>query len=364
MTCTSIAIRRLALVVVLCLLIPTTWAFASPTEKGLEEAFASAAAEFRVPKPLIEALAWVESRWSDHGGQPSIENGYGVMHLADNPWNQSLAEAAAIIGLPVERVQSDTPSNIRGGAAVLASIQASLGKPLSENVEDWYQAVAAYCHSADPWVAKSFADEVYAVLERGVVANAPVKVRIMGLGPLFPDRGSYENVEALYVPGAPAYDAHWVPANPGNYTVGRDGTSIDMVVIHTVQGSYQSCIIEFQNHTDKSAHYVVRSSDGDITQMVHDSDTAYHALSYNSRSIGIEHEGYTSESGWYTTSLYISSAKITAYMSYCYGVPRDRSHIVGHSELYPGSPDPGSYWNWTYYMNKVNYWYQWYLDHD
>jgi len=51
-------------------------------------------------------------------------------------------------------------------------------------------------------------------------------------------------------------------------------------------------------------------------------------------------------------------------MCYCYGVPRDRTHIIGHKDLVPSKDDPGPYWEWDYYMPKVDYWYQWYLDHD
>ncbi|CAM5259886.1 hypothetical protein SBADM41S_08153 [Streptomyces badius] len=40
-----------------------------------------------------------------------------------------------------------------------------------------------------------------------------------------------------------------------------------------------------------SAHYVIRSSDGEVTQTVRDKATAWHARSANASSVGIEHEG-------------------------------------------------------------------------
>ena len=39
-----------------------------------------------------------------------------------------------------------------------------------------------------------------------------------------------------------------------------------------------------------SAHYLIRASDGEIAQLVAESNTAYHASSANYWTIGIEHE--------------------------------------------------------------------------
>jgi peptidoglycan hydrolase-like protein with peptidoglycan-binding domain len=52
--------------------------------------------------------------------------------------------------------------------------------------------------------------------------------------------------------------------------------------------------------------------------------------------------------------MYRSSAALTAYLCNRYSIPKDRAHIVGHSEV-PGNDhtDPGPNWNWTYYMQLV-----------
>jgi peptidoglycan hydrolase-like protein with peptidoglycan-binding domain len=52
--------------------------------------------------------------------------------------------------------------------------------------------------------------------------------------------------------------------------------------------------------------------------------------------------------------MYRSSAALTAHLCDRYGIPKDRSHIIGHSEA-PGNDhtDPGANWNWTYYMQLV-----------
>lgn len=99
---------------------------------------------------------------------------------------------------------------------------------------------------------------------------------------------------------------------------------------------------------------MVRSSDGQITQMVRDKDTGWHAKTANASSLGIEHEGFIDDASWFTDSMYRSSAALTAYLCNRYGIPKDRAHIIGHSEA-PGNDhtDPGVNWNWTYYMQLV-----------
>jgi hypothetical protein len=66
-----------------------------------------------------------------------------------------------------------------------------------------------------------------------------------------------------------------------NYS-SRSGTAISAVTIHTVQGTYAGCISWFQNcAASVSAHYVLRSSDGQVTQMVLESSKAWHVGSEN-----------------------------------------------------------------------------------
>jgi hypothetical protein len=202
---------------------------------------------------------------------------------------------------------------------------------------------------------------VYDLLAAGVRAvtrsgeTVTVKPRAVA-----PDRGQYADAPDLNAPRLAASadypSAHWVPASTSNYRVAsRDSGTIDRIIVHVMQGSYAGTISWFQNPSSKvSAHYLVRSSDGDITQMVRDKDVAYHATTYNGRAIGIEHEGYVSDASWFTDAMYRSSAALTRYVADKYGIPKDRGHIIGHVEV-PGSDhtDPGPYWNWTTYMQYV-----------
>lgn len=149
--------------------------------------------------------------------------------------------------------------------------------------------------------------------------------------------------------------AGFVPADSSNYTA-NGISSYQYVVVHTMQGSYAGSISWFQNPvSDVSAHYCMRSVDGEVTQMVRDQDRAWHVGNSNSVALGIEHEGYVDDASWYTWETYQSSARLARWLCEVHEIPVDRDHIVGHVEL-PNQThtDPGPYWNWDLYMALVH----------
>ena len=170
--------------------------------------------------------------------------------------------------------------------------------------------------------------------------------------------------------------ALWNPTSC-NYS-SRSGSEISAITIHTVQGSYSGCIAWFQNcNSNVSAHYVIRSSDGQVTQMVRESDKAWHVGSENPYTIGYEHEGYVSNPAWYTEAMYRSSANLTrdilasgyginghrtAYYPWTAttnynqaGVPGSCNRIKGHQH-FPNQThtDPGEFWDWDFYYKLIN----------
>ncbi len=327
----------------------------------LSAAFDRAAAEHGVPRDLLVALAHAETHLDGHAGEPSASGGYGVMHLVSNPTTHALEKAAELTGLPVERLRADDASNILGGAAVLRAHADELGldEAARKDAGRWYQAVARYGNASSPELARLYADAVYELLGLGV------KARGVTVEPqeITADRGELAKARDLNAPAevaGPDYpDAAWVAAHSGNYTASsRESTyAVDRVIIHVTQGSYAGTISWFQNPNAKvSAHYVVKSSNGAVTQMVRDKDIAWHAgnWNYNTRSIGIEHEGWVSDPSWFTDAMYRSSAALTRHICDKYGIPKDRAHIIGHNQV-PGAThtDPGPHWNWTTYMNYV-----------
>ncbi|HYF78212.1 MAG TPA: N-acetylmuramoyl-L-alanine amidase [Symbiobacteriaceae bacterium] len=357
-------LRVLASVLVLLLLTTSAYAGGEEFARGdkldgaLGKAFTQASRAHKVPVEILVAVAYAETHFDDHGGQPSVSNGYGVMHLVDNPGNQSLNEAARHASIPAEKIKTDPGSNVRAAAALLAAYARELnGGKLPESTADWFDAVAKYSGLADRPGQKAYAEQVYTFINQGIDATAgPEELRLEPRS-IQPNMASYAgDVSIMSTDYGPAL---WAPANSGNYTAANRESdyNINYVIIHVTQGSYSGAISWFQNASaNVSAHYVIRSSDGQVTQSVREKDIAWHAgnWTYNTQSIGIEHEGYVSNCSWFTDAMYRSSAALTRSVALKYNIPMDRSHIIGHNEV-PGAThtDPGSCWNWTYYMQLV-----------
>jgi len=333
----------------------------------MKDAFADSAKEFGVPRDLLVAVAYGESHLNGHHGQPSNDNGYGVMHLVSNPERHTLETAAKLTGESTGHLKRLDAANIRGGAALLRHYADSAGLSAADRRDagKWYPAVARYgvakaAHGASKGgpLARFYADNAYSFLHKGISQKPSGKgeptVRIAP-SKVTPDRGGYAHVEDVGTKSPDYPDAKWVPANAANFQKGRTD-KITTVVIHTTEGSYAGTIQWFQNpQAETSAHYVVRSNDGEVTQMVRDGDTAWHAKGGNAYGIGVEHEGYVNDAKWYTDAMYRSSAALVKHLCDAHQIPKDRKHIVGHSEV-PGNDhtDPGPHWDWDKYMKLVN----------
>lgn len=176
---------------------------------------------------------------------------------------------------------------------------------------------------------------------------------------------------AAAAPGGPADypGARWLTASARNYRPARRPVSsrITTIVIHTTEGSYLGTLHWFRNPGARAAtQYVIRSRDGQVSQMVRETDEAYHAGNgrVNATSVGIEHEAFIGSCAWYTDAMYRSSARLVAYLTAKYGIPIDRRHIIGHNEVpdprvagrFGGvghHTDPGRCWDWATYMALV-----------
>ncbi|MBB3062062.1 N-acetylmuramoyl-L-alanine amidase [Microbulbifer rhizosphaerae] len=162
--------------------------------------------------------------------------------------------------------------------------------------------------------------------------------------------------------------ARWVPSP---YYHNR--SSYDSTTIHTAEGTYAGTISWFQNNPRSvSAHYVIRSSDGQVTQMVRNHNAAHHVGIHNGTTLGIEHEGYVDNSSWYTNAMYNSSAALVKNFcgryaaidcSKAYNGPAHSSAVVLSSSIdvkghqhYTGQDhtDPGINWNWSKYYSLLN----------
>ncbi|GCE11468.1 amidase [Tengunoibacter tsumagoiensis] len=366
---------------------------ASPSSlsSSVNEALVQATKASGVPIELLKALAYLEGQFSNHHGQPSVDGGYGSMHLIKNKHGDTLDEAAQDLGVVVDRLKKDLPTNIRGGAAVLhdEALQLSPTHTLPSTLADWYGVVAEYSHSGTRTAALQYADALYGVLETGFrVETESGEVVVLAPQHVTPNTGTAMTIHAVTTGTLPAgckrdaavdySDAIDCILNPAIFdctpaaavypgcTYESSNRPHDLpvryVAIHDTEGSLQETLQVFQNrYSGVSIHYVI-DTDGTVYELLHDKDVGYHVGNYwyNQRSIGIEHIGYDATGFlWYNAAQYLSSAKLTAYLLKKYQIPLDHEHIVGHGTV--PSPhqttnhvDPGPYWLWTYYFELIH----------
>ncbi|WP_441250648.1 N-acetylmuramoyl-L-alanine amidase [Kitasatospora sp. McL0602] len=390
----------------------TTPAAAAAGSDALQRQFAAAAGEFHVPASVLLALSYQQTRWESHQGSPSTTGNYNVMGLTqvdvasltssgaetdgrgdgtpakaapapvttpDSPAFHTLDAAAKLIGKPADQLRTDTAQSVRGGAALLAKYQKAAGKSLSATPGDWYDALVAFSQYDAASGGSAFADRVLGTIRSGEArTTADGQTVTLAADSSVVDRPQLSSraVAPGNVECPPTLGCEAKPASSDNYSTANrpaDQDAIQYIVIHDTEGSYDGAVKTFQTSGNTSAHYIVRSGDGHVAQLVNTKDVAWHAgnKTFNMHSIGIEHEGYAIGSDskgnptWYSEQLYQSSATLTRYLAGRFDIPLDRQHIIGHDDVpkpteldSAGKPismhwDPGTFWDWSHYMDLL-----------
>ncbi len=111
-----------------------------------------------------------------------------------------------------------------------------------------------------------------------------------------------------------------------NYS-SRNGTPIRRIILHyTTSANVQGTIAWFKNpDAQVSAHYIV-DKNGDIYQMVRDSDKAWHAKNENADSIGIEHVARQNER--LTPEQEKATVQLICWLMTEYKIPKEQ--VTGH----------------------------------
>jgi hypothetical protein len=340
----------------------------------LEAGFEQAAREFDVPARLLQAISFAETRWHHalpqdqdllgHGHQRS----YGVMGLRDDDWfGRSLIEAARLIGETPEKLKLDARANIRGAAAYLSLLRSrnlSLLGVERSSLSSWATVVAQYSGIPGREESQTYVSDVFASLRNGVDLNgifiAPASLRELPWGVYDLPVAQDDPLGGGEFPGS-----DW-DASPN---ITPKGTNPTHIIIHTTQGSFAGAVSWLKNPKSQvSAHYVIRSRDGYIKQLVRERDRAWHARCWNRLGIGIEHEGFIDSPDYYTDPMYRQSAQLVQYLTRKHSITTDHLHIVGHdfwskpyfkeSELASldcnDHTDPGRFWDWDFYLRLVS----------
>ena len=298
--------------------------------------FTRVGTEMGVPPELLASISYVETRLQFVQGSEHNRTTVGLLGLSPD----DLARGARLAGVTDQAAQTDAEASVRAAAALLKNRD-----PSARTLEDFLAVL-----DDDTRV------ELTELLVRGVdgrdaaghavtIAARPELDRGAGFGTTQQSLGS-----ADYAP------ATWSAAYAGNFQV-ASRTKVDHIVIHDTEGSYTGSINWFKDPAaNVSAHYVIKSSTGAVTQMVKEKDVAWHDACFNATTVGIEHEGYAAKpEQWFTEAMYIESAKLSAYLADKYGIAKEHGTILGHGEAPDCSDhmDPGPGWNWAHYIDLV-----------
>ena len=390
----SFAMKRLKTLFVLLFLLPF---FGKAQTKELQNYNAVFDAAYQacpgIPKGLLEAISFTNTHChhlSDanyfHNGPDAMPRAYGLMGLVKDGkgyFRENLHMVSELSGISESEILERPEKNVLAYAKAferlanernaneikdyLSVIQQLSELPIGEEkdiypMQSMLYSVCLFLN--DEKKAEQFGFQKYDVDLKAVFAE------------------HYEMLTAseLGISRSPDYPpAIWDPAPECNWEPRTK--EVSAVVIHYTEGSYAGCISWFKNcDAEVSAHYVIRSVDGQVTQMVREKDKAWHARSANGYTIGIEHEAYGNIWEFFTEAMYQSSANLVRSICSRYDTIKGyRTHdrdtldngfcinnglynlggegaciqIRGHQH-YPDQShtDPGPYWDWNYYYKQ------------
>jgi N-acetyl-anhydromuramyl-L-alanine amidase AmpD len=252
---------------------------------------------------------------------------------------------------------------------IIGHREADPGTPHSacpDGAWDWdgYMALVAEAYAASlPASAPAAAEGL------GLAQGLDVDPEDMGIdGPACSDDAPPPALQAgALALNAKEYDRVSRVAISPAFTAGRAGQAVNRIVIHITDAPTTVSTVSHFTRADanSSAHYLV-GQDGEIVQFVSEADTAWHAKGANRTSIGIEHVAVKQGGATYGTTTYpympptdvqySESAALVAHLCDKYGLPANRTTIVGHREADPRtshSTCPDGAWNWDHFMNLV-----------
>ena len=362
-----------------------------------------------IPKGLLEAVAFTQTHFMhlDNSTQPSCigyPKAYGVMGLildGKNYFRNNLVKVSQLSEYSEQAIISSPEASILAYAKAFSKIQieknifslnvdkylpvlSELSEiPIDDNLQNNF-AMSAHLYQLYWFLSNSEFQDFYGFPDYqidlkklfgdnyNVLSSKSVTVSDSQITNEVGNVYKISSNNNTYSPDYPS--AIYTPAAACNYS-GRGGTAISAVTIHDVEGTYAGCISWFQNcAASVSAHYVIRSSDGQITQMVLESAKAWHVGSENPYTVGLEHEGYNNSPSWYTNAMYNTSGALVKNICFDHSIDPLKTYygpgcsgssqqcglgactkVKGH-QMFPNQThnDPGPYWNWAKYYKIIN----------
>ncbi|HLP21871.1 MAG TPA: N-acetylmuramoyl-L-alanine amidase, partial [Chitinophagales bacterium] len=338
-----------------------------PSVSVVDKYFNDAALEFNVPVALLKTIGQIENNWTQTG--PSIDQGWGIMHLVQNDYCNTLGEAAQLLGVSEQVLKDDARQNIRGAAALLQSYYNALQPVVKKDgLETWYPAVKKFTGLISDELRTIQADRYYGVMCDGAHSTTLWNEEIVlprdpKLDMAFIN-ANYHHAAEDDASRSSDYGPAVSSMTTCNYSSGRNH-SIDTWVNHWIgTGTAAGAVSWFQNCSANASAHFVTANNGTIYQVVPVANTAWHcgASGYpynNGRSIGQEHEATNANPGlWNSTAMLQASANMACYFCTQYGIATNQNNtspgICGHQNMPGTNTDcPGTI-PWSTWFNYFN----------
>ena len=348
-----------------------------------------------IPQGLLEAVSFTNTHCHHltddnyhHDGPDAMPRAYGLMGLVKDGkgyFRENLHLVSELSGVSETEILESPEQNVRAYAKAFSVLAQKSG---AKEIKGYLSVIQRLSElpigeEKDVFPMQSMLYSVCYFLNDSVyAAKYGFPKYDIDLKAAFPDYYEQLSAQNLTMTKEGDYpNAIWDPAPECNWEPRTKAVSA--VVIHYTEGSYAGCISWFKNcEAQVSAHYVIRSVDGQVTQMVREADKAWHARTANGYTIGIEHEAYGNVWEFFTEAMYQSSADLVRNICSRYqaidghrtfyrdtldngtclnyglhdlGGEEACTKIRGHQH-YPDQShtDPGPYWDWNYYYKLIN----------
>jgi hypothetical protein len=262
-----------------------------------------------IPAGFLEAQAWVATRWQHrvpdaadvHDGMPPAYGLFGLYGTDDGYLVDTLGKVAAFARLDRDALLADEAVYVDAVAAFIdheIRVRGLEGRPL-EAMRPIAELLSGIETGTDAtrYAVTSHVYELYRSAGQGIdLGVVAIPARRVDLTQVF-SAAELEQLQATQLvfdgEGNAALQAAPKKKSDASFAAGsaaaadqvnvdypgaaweeaygyssRSGSAITHVVIHTMQGSYAGSIAWFLNPDSQvSSHYLIRSSDGQITQM-------------------------------------------------------------------------------------------------
>jgi hypothetical protein len=373
-----------------------------------------------IPRGVLEALAYTKTRWNNqqplapidaHHGMPQP---YGVMglYVGKGGFANQVDEAAMLLQVKPLLIMKNQRYNILGAAALIARDMRVEGLEKKSSPEQMTRVLGnalglpnanlKNTNAISSHLRTSFAYSVLSSLNRGsddkgiTFAARPIAFeKAFSLNDLIVQKAPFVSLDVSQDKVSLSTDvsidpitetliknnmrqlksADYGPAlyRQSPFEGARTQGPPTHISIHQMEGFYEGSISTFlTGSAQASAHYLIRDSDGQVTQMVQESRRANHTFRNNEYTLGIEQEGFNGKPGWYSTNTYTQVIAITKNMCARWSIPCTSVYrgvatnseniqaaslrIKGHQH-YSGQGgnrgDPGSFFSWTRFADGI-----------